>query len=497
MDIIDGDNISYRKVLFVNFKTKPYITALWIVTLFGSLYWYFDRSSIKPILALCTSIIAYITILLHEKISTVRIYLLLLTYSLFFTLLSNFNISDFLLNLTSEIIGAIIILVIIERRTGLDEIQKRIEEERRHQKQKFTDLLARYREKILETIHSAWVKGVLEATSESQLWFEPNITYLPGIVESFLKTNGRNSSEQPLVLGTQIIDVFDEFGGKLLILGSFASGKTTLLLRIAKVLIERAKSDPNEPIPIVFNLGSWSSDFSSVADWLINEMRSKYQFRPDIAQYLIDNQQLLLLLDGLDEITTPAQEQYIAALNDFMDKRGLIKVVVTSRFRQEAFSNVKLKLNGAVMIQPLNQAQILEYLEQNSELKDLLQALDSSVEIGAGLLSLVAGLFRGIKLVPRNIQELYEDFILGIIRRELGKNRADKDELSAEQVLLFLKTTATTLSRENRHSFSEHDIKNSDKALLEIAVNSGLIHKANDSYSFSHISFMEMLSSNN
>jgi len=57
---------------------------------------------------------------------------------------------------------------------------------------------------------------------------------------------------------TKIVDVFDEMGQNLLVLGEPGSGKTTMLLELARDTIARAEKDSDEPIPVVFNLSSWT-----------------------------------------------------------------------------------------------------------------------------------------------------------------------------------------------------------------------------------------------
>src|SRR5205823_2709689 len=51
-----------------------------------------------------------------------------------------------------------------------------------------------------------------------------------------------------------IVQVHDDFEGELLILGEPGSGKTTMLLELARALIERAEVDETLPIPVVFPL---------------------------------------------------------------------------------------------------------------------------------------------------------------------------------------------------------------------------------------------------
>ena len=64
-------------------------------------------------------------------------------------------------------------------------------------------------------------------------------------------------------------------GRSLLILGAPGSGKTTMLLELARQLIERARQEVTEPIPVVFNLSSWTEKLT-LADWLARELNNIY-----------------------------------------------------------------------------------------------------------------------------------------------------------------------------------------------------------------------------
>ena len=48
------------------------------------------------------------------------------------------------------------------------------------------------------------------------------------------------------------------------------------MLSLARELITRAESDPSHPIPVVFNLTSWTDRNQSLTDWLIDELATKY-----------------------------------------------------------------------------------------------------------------------------------------------------------------------------------------------------------------------------
>lgn len=88
----------------------------------------------------------------------------------------------------------------------------------------------------------------------------------------------------------------------LLILGEPGAGKTITLLKLAQELIARTEKDLSQPIPVVLNLSSWRNKQQTIADWLIEELNSTYQISKALGKVWIEDQQLLLLLDGLDEV---------------------------------------------------------------------------------------------------------------------------------------------------------------------------------------------------
>ena len=94
---------------------------------------------------------------------------------------------------------------------------------------------------------------------------------------------------------TQIAQMYESSGSALLIVGKSGSGKTTLLLQLARELIERARRDGTLPMPVIFNLSSWSLTQQSLAHWLVEELENTYHIEPPIAQSWVKNNQLQLI----------------------------------------------------------------------------------------------------------------------------------------------------------------------------------------------------------
>ena len=106
--------------------------------------------------------------------------------------------------------------------------------------------------------------------------------------------------------------------GLLLILGEPGSGKSTTLLYLARILLDRAGRDIKERVPVVLNLSSWKKN-QPLQGWVSGELSEKYRVPRKIARVWLQNNYLLLLLDGLDEVETVTQPDCVAAINEFIE----------------------------------------------------------------------------------------------------------------------------------------------------------------------------------
>jgi MFS family permease len=223
----------------------------------------------------------------------------------------------------------------------------------------------RNRRTMLELVRNTWVKGVLEQSLHGAAMLELGMEERAEAVEHpwdmVLQMPDRPNRVLPP--GTRIIDVFDEMNGALLILGEPGSGKTTTLLELARDTIARAEDELSQAIPVVFNLSSWAERQRPLAEWLVEELNTKYHIPKRIACSWVENDDLLLLLDGLDEVRREHQEACAVAINAFRQEHGLAPLAVCSRVASYEALTTRLKLQGAALLQPLTPQQTDRYLE--------------------------------------------------------------------------------------------------------------------------------------
>ncbi|HEY9676050.1 MAG TPA: TIR domain-containing protein [Waterburya sp.] len=231
---------------------------------------------------------------------------------------------------------------------------------------RMTPQQARNRQALLNKVRNYWVKGVLETSLRNQVLIELGLEKRPDAVVSpwNMELETTDEAQKSLPPGTNVISIFDALGeGRtLLILGEPGAGKTTALLELTRDLVNRAEEGFDDRIPVVFNLSSWVGGKQAIADWLVEELNSKYQVPKLLGQAWVKDQQLLLLLDGLDEVQIEEREACITALNAFHQNYGP-EMVVTSRIKDYQALSKRLKFQSAVYLRSLTPEQIWNALE--------------------------------------------------------------------------------------------------------------------------------------
>ncbi len=236
----------------------------------------------------------------------------------------------------------------------------------------------RNRRILLNHVENAWIKGVLDASLHGAALLDLGIKPDPEAVTQYPWTLKKESTDETLSAGLSMLEIFDSIGmgRSLLILGAPGSGKTTMLLELARGLIARAREDVTQPIPMVFNLASWTENLT-LTDWLAHELNNLYSIPRKTAPDWVKGNKLLLLLDGLDEVRQESRAKCVEAINEFRKQNGLTSLAVCSRSHDYADLKAKLSFEGAIEVQPLTQGQIAEFFNRfGAEMAGFKQALE-------------------------------------------------------------------------------------------------------------------------
>ena len=338
------------------------------------------------------------------------------------------------------------------------------------------------RQYMLELVENFWIKDVLEQSLREEVLLELGLEERRDAVlnRQGIELQRPGKPNRMLQPGTQIVDVFDEMGKTMLILGEPGSGKTTLLLELARDTIARAEEDAKHRIPVVFNLSSWR-DAKPIADWLVDELITKYYIPKETASDWVTNDELLLLLDGLDEgelyevSSNRRREACVMAINDFRQEHGLTPIVVCCRIEEYEALTTRLDLGGAVSLQPLTEKQVDDYLDRaGPELAALRTALKDDptlYELAQTplMLSIMTLAYRGMSVhdlqppetVDARRKHIFDNYVERMFKPRTHRTipdvsddpRPDDERFSKEETIHWLSWLAMRMSQHGQTVF--------------------------------------------
>ncbi|MEM6251294.1 MAG: NACHT domain-containing protein [Cyanobacteria bacterium P01_D01_bin.156] len=245
-----------------------------------------------------------------------------------------------------------------------------------------------WRKVLLSKIKQFWIDGVLKKSLHNQVLIKLGLEERSELVPNPLDEIGEfsSASRQTFPLGTTAENIFENIGAgrTMLISGEPGSGKTVTLLKLAESLINRTEKDLSQSLPVVLNLSSWANQQKTIADWLIQQLDETYKVSKSLGRIWLDEEQFILLLDGLDEVSTNAQDKCIHALNQFIRDYGRTEIVVCCRIGVYESLSEQLNLRSAIYLQSLTPKQIHQYLEQvGKHLAELRTYINHNQEIMA------------------------------------------------------------------------------------------------------------------
>ncbi|HMG75696.1 MAG TPA: NACHT domain-containing protein [Pyrinomonadaceae bacterium] len=262
---------------------------------------------------------------------------------------------------------------------------------------------------LMEKVRAFWLNPLLEEREDSISWINIGIQWRISRCSEAPYAPGRTLPQQ-----TPLVQIFEEAGRRLLILGTPGAGKTIALLKLAQDLAVRAASNPEEPVPVVLNLSSWAEPTPKLLPWLLRELRVTYRIPDDIALTLIRQNRLLLFLDGLDEVKVADRPSCVRSINNFLTVFDhLPGVIVCSRAKEYEALPVLLQTSEIQLLRLSNEA-VEQYIIQ-SELKpqQLLATLGRNPGLKKSLRS---------PLMLKFLRSLYENPLLSFPEEWPGKS---------------------------------------------------------------------------
>ncbi|MBX7079213.1 MAG: protein kinase [Nannocystaceae bacterium] len=241
-----------------------------------------------------------------------------------------------------------------------------------------TSFEQRARRVLLSRIESFWIDGVLSASLHGDeplplaLVARPDLSHGP-----WRDAPPRDRPATPDGDATTLAQALERHPRCLALLGPAGAGKTTLLLQLARTLLRRARVERDAPLPVMLNLSTWGTH-ASLSDWLTQELHARYGIPPARTRPWIDQDQLVVLLDGIDEVDESRRPTCVAAIEAWC-ARSLRTVVLTARARTEPASWPACA--AVLAVQPLAAGEIERVITAQPRLHGLREALRHDPEL--------------------------------------------------------------------------------------------------------------------
>jgi hypothetical protein len=194
----------------------------------------------------------------------------------------------------------------------------------------------------------------------------------------------------------------------------------------------------------------------------VRELRTKYQVSRILGKTWIQERELLLLLDGLDEVREDLRGACIQAINHFRQEFGGTEIVVCSRLEDYKNLQDRLQFHAAIILQPLTYEQVAAYLNRTgAKLAGVKMAweTDSVMQELAQtplMLSVMALAYEGIsaqELPQMNLEErrthLWDKYINRMFERRRGERIYPK-----ESAIAWLSFLAQRMAQESQTLFA-------------------------------------------
>ena len=157
-----------------------------------------------------------------------------------------------------------------------------------------TSLDRRNRDQLLARVRNDWVGVVLDQPlyriARIELGLDARTNAIERPVQRLVRFPPETSRD--LAAGMGIIEVYDDQGQALLILGAPGVGKTTLLAELANDLLNRAAREQDHPMPVLFNLSSWAGLRESLTKWMARELTDRYDVPQKLARRWLETEQI-------------------------------------------------------------------------------------------------------------------------------------------------------------------------------------------------------------
>jgi energy-coupling factor transporter ATP-binding protein EcfA2 len=247
----------------------------------------------------------------------------------------------------------------------------------------------------------------------------------------------------------------------LLIIGQPGSGKTVRLHEMAMGLLKNASENADIPVPVIFNLASWTDDYKNLEEWFTDYMVKNYNVPLDenITEF-VRNGGVIPLLDGFDEIGFYLDDEnkrnsqrgiFLDVLHAYRNFRNNPMFVICTRNTEYVNTEGNMPVNAQIELQDLEEKKVLKYLD------DIISAPNSGVYSNSND-DVARKLITHINKCPVLLKVLcipfYSNALFQVLNRRLDEVKIDfpSDEAEIKDFIVNLYIKRKT-GRENEEDF--------------------------------------------
>lgn len=309
---------------------------------------------------------------------------------------------------------------------------------------------------------------------------------------------------------------------RLMMTGAPGSGKSTLLKHFLLSCISGKLSRlPNHPVPILLELNRMNTSDKTLREELIGVLsRNNFPNGENFVQYGLEQGTLVLLLDGLDEVSSQKRSKVVQKIKDISNQYSKCPLIVTCR---TAVYNGELNdiVGPTLEVAEFDDMQILQFMSSwekdmppDKSVNQLIRTLHDRPRImelarNPLMLTIIAYLYCDTPHeLPHSRAEFYHistDVLLRLWHQEYNKFRPQDKQSILKHLALFNQDNAQqrnrrtidyeTIMKEIRKKLPDINLPDGDAAPLlnEIVERSGLMISINGGveYQFAHLTLQE------
>lgn len=325
---------------------------------------------------------------------------------------------------------------------------------------------------------------------------------------------------QERVLGVKAVKKYS----KLIVLGKPGAGKTTFLKHIA-IQCNSGQMLANL-VPIFITLKDFAERQPvSLLEYIIEQFAA-YGVTDAVAEQLLNQGRMLILLDGLDEVKEIDSQRVLNLISSCFNQFYTNRFIITCRIAAKEYN---FKNFTEIEIADFEQSDIINFANKWFAAKEVskiqiflkkLQANSSIQELATNplLLTLLCLVFEELADFPTNRSELYQEGLDILLKKWDAKRNIEREQiykkLSVQHKKDLLSQIALATFERGEYFFSQEELEqyignyisnlpsiNTENSALELdskavlksieAQHGLLVERAQGIYSFSHLTFQE------